>query len=139
MGRWLVAGLVGLTLVAADKATKRLWPRVEPAHGLPLLPAWPWRHPGEGVVGAGVEIALLCDQHVMGSGQAADAVVGGQISPVVIADQGRHIGRIHIVWACGPVQGMGLVPAAHHMAAHRKQGLGILAGQGERHGMELGC
>ena len=45
MGRWLVAGLVGLTLVAATKATKRLWPRVEPAHGLPLLPAWPWRQP----------------------------------------------------------------------------------------------
>lgn len=45
MGRWLVAGLAVLTLVAAAKATKRLWPRVEPAHGLPLLPAWPWRQP----------------------------------------------------------------------------------------------
>jgi hypothetical protein len=31
---------------------------------------------GEGVVGTGVEIALLCDQHVVGSGQAADAPVG---------------------------------------------------------------
>ena len=45
MGRWLVAVLVGLTLLAATKATKRLWPRVEPANGLPLLPAWPWRQP----------------------------------------------------------------------------------------------
>jgi hypothetical protein len=45
MGHWLVAGLFGLTLVAAAKASKRLWPRFEPAHGLPLLPAWPWRQP----------------------------------------------------------------------------------------------
>jgi hypothetical protein len=45
MGLWLVAGLLGLTLVAVSKATKRLWLRFEPAHGLPMLPAWPWRQP----------------------------------------------------------------------------------------------
>jgi len=38
------AGL-GVTLVAAALITKRLWPLLEPARSLPLLPPWPWQQP----------------------------------------------------------------------------------------------
>lgn len=41
----LAAAGLALTLVAAAQITKRLWPRVEPARSVPLLPPWPWQQP----------------------------------------------------------------------------------------------
>ena len=85
--------------------------------------------------------------------QAADAGVGRLFCAVVAADQGCHIGGIHIVRPGIAMQGVGFRPAAHHLGAHRKQGLamegirsvkprgqrlGIGAGQVQGHGCGWG-
>jgi hypothetical protein len=36
---------MALMLIAFAGAVPRLWPRIEPAHSLPLLPPWPWQQP----------------------------------------------------------------------------------------------
>jgi hypothetical protein len=48
-----------MTLVAAAPITKRLWPLVEPARSLPLLPPWPWQQPAIQPGAVGVPLQQL--------------------------------------------------------------------------------
>lgn len=85
---------------------------------------------------------------MVGPRQAADALVRGSPRGVLATDQGRHIGGVHILRPGIAMQGVGLVPAAHHLGIHlkqgvamegigamqpRSQGLGIAAGQRKGH------